>query len=353
MREEKKSESLEVRLSYSQKIAFMEACRKEGLTASEALRAGIEGFLDEHDRQSQRQFQMKDVVTLMKRNLRKSLATAGAVAASSAMLLAMPSAASDEAFERLDRNSDGVLTAGEISANDSAVFEILDTNDDGQISADEFNSEAVVTGVNDNVFISDEGEEVRVITVNRTELGSLEDGEIEVREHRWVENVDVDMSDEEIQEIIERTMERLSEIEEMEIEAHISRAHAMELADREHIRIEIARARDEARAAVREAARAVIVVQEIDTDEIARIAELEGVEIDLSGLEELQALLDEEGLAGIIDLEELERDLDIELDGEARVIIHREHIEHGDHAEHEAHEPELEGEMEEEPMREY
>ena len=46
-------------------------------------------------------------------------------------------------------------------------------------------------------------------------------------------------------------------------------------------------------------------------------------------------------------------DLDIELDGEARVFIHREHVEHGDHAEHEAHEPELEGEMEEEPMREY
>ncbi len=348
MREEKKSESLEVRLSYSQKIAFMEACRKEGLTASEALRAGIEGFLDEHDRQSQRQFQMKDVVTLMKRNIKKTLATAGALAASSAMLLAMPSAASGEAFERFDRNSDGVLTAGEISANDSAVFEILDTNGDGQISPDEFDSQAVVTGVNDNVFISEDGEEVRVITVNRTELGSLEDGEIEVREHRWVENVDVDMSDEEIQEIIERTMERLSEIEEMDIEAHISRAQAMEMADREHIRIEIARAQDDARRAVREAARAVVIVQEIDTAEIARIAELEGVDIDLSGLEELQALLDAEGLAGIIDLEELERDLDIELDGDARVIIHREHL----HTEDEA--AELEGDVEEEaPMREY
>ena len=66
MRDEKKSETLEVRLPYSQKIAFMEACRKEGITASEALRAGIAQFLATRDGQSQRNNLIEDLVTAMK-----------------------------------------------------------------------------------------------------------------------------------------------------------------------------------------------------------------------------------------------------------------------------------------------
>lgn len=355
MREEKKSESLEVRLSYSQKIAFMEACKKEGLTASEALRAGIEGFLEEHSQQSQSTFQIKDVVTLMKRNIKKTLGTAGAVAAGGMLMLATPVVASDEMFERLDRNSDGVITSGEISANDSAVFEILDTNNDGEISLAEFDSEAIVTGINDNIFVNDDGEDVRVITVNRAELQALEDGEFQVNEHRWTEHVDVDATEAEIEEIIARTMERLTELEGMEMDAHIARIRAMELAEnQEEIRIRVEQARDEAREhaqqhareAIRQAEHAIVIVRELDVDEIGRMADLEGVEVDLSGLEELQALIDEHGVAAFIDLEELERDLDMEFDGNIHVEILRET----------AHAEELEGEAatdDDAPVREF
>ncbi|WP_203292183.1 EF-hand domain-containing protein [Maricaulis parjimensis] len=43
-RREKQSESLEIRLGYSAKQAFMEACREKGLTASEVVRDFVEAY---------------------------------------------------------------------------------------------------------------------------------------------------------------------------------------------------------------------------------------------------------------------------------------------------------------------
>lgn len=43
-RHEKRSESLEIRLGHSAKQAFMEACREQGVTASEVVRAYVEGY---------------------------------------------------------------------------------------------------------------------------------------------------------------------------------------------------------------------------------------------------------------------------------------------------------------------
>ena len=42
----KKSETLEIRLSYADKQAFMASCQAQGVTASEALRRAIEDRLD-------------------------------------------------------------------------------------------------------------------------------------------------------------------------------------------------------------------------------------------------------------------------------------------------------------------
>ncbi|UTW56288.1 hypothetical protein [Kordiimonas sp. SCSIO 12610] len=49
-RPEKKSETIEVRVSYSEKLAFMEACKQAGTTASHAIRGYIDDFL--HPEQS-------------------------------------------------------------------------------------------------------------------------------------------------------------------------------------------------------------------------------------------------------------------------------------------------------------
>lgn len=43
-RPEKRSESLEIRLGYSAKQAFMDACREQGVTASEVVRAYVESY---------------------------------------------------------------------------------------------------------------------------------------------------------------------------------------------------------------------------------------------------------------------------------------------------------------------
>jgi Ca2+-binding EF-hand superfamily protein len=44
------------------------------------------------------------------------------------------------AFQRLDTNSDGKLSAGEFAASDQKLFTRLDSNHDGTVSASEISS---------------------------------------------------------------------------------------------------------------------------------------------------------------------------------------------------------------------
>lgn len=192
LRDEKKSESLEVRLPYSQKIAFMEACKEEGITASEALRAGIDEFLATREGQSQQSSQFKDVVTLMKANPKKTVSSLIALSIGSALFATMPSAAQDELFAQYDKNKDGVLTVGEISENDGKVFDVLDKNKDGQITADEFQREAEVSQTLDAIEKDEDGNDVRIITYELTKVSLKEEGKAHVMVSRWAESVDMD-----------------------------------------------------------------------------------------------------------------------------------------------------------------
>jgi hypothetical protein len=102
----KKSETLEIRLPYETKAAFMARCRRDGSTASEAVRRFIEDGNAAGGRRSRR----------ITRRVWRTIAAAvaglalGAVAAPS---FAHPTANSRAAFERLDRNHDGVLSFDE------------------------------------------------------------------------------------------------------------------------------------------------------------------------------------------------------------------------------------------------
>lgn len=49
MRPEKKSETIEIRLPYTQKLAFMRACAARGVTASDALRTFIGDFVSDDE----------------------------------------------------------------------------------------------------------------------------------------------------------------------------------------------------------------------------------------------------------------------------------------------------------------
>jgi hypothetical protein len=102
----KKSETLEIRLPFPTKEAFMAQCRDEGVSASEALRGFIEGRLDGRAARPSR---------------RLTHLVVGAVIAAAVGAVALPSLArplaqdlvSRLAFERLDANHDGVISFDE------------------------------------------------------------------------------------------------------------------------------------------------------------------------------------------------------------------------------------------------
>ncbi|HEY1604333.1 MAG TPA: EF-hand domain-containing protein [Allosphingosinicella sp.] len=99
----KKSETIEIRLSHEAKAAFMLRCRRERRTASEAIRLFIDGQLDAR------------AAARPRRLPSWRIAAAGLIGAALGLGVAAPSFAhatqsSRAAFERLDRNHDGMLS---------------------------------------------------------------------------------------------------------------------------------------------------------------------------------------------------------------------------------------------------
>lgn len=113
----KKSETLEIRLPYPTKLAFMARCRDEGRSASEALRLFIDGHLEP----------MKPVRRAPQRLIAGAL-IAAAVGAFALPSLARPSLRAE--FDRLDLKGGGAISVADVAR--------LDTNHDGKISFEEF-----------------------------------------------------------------------------------------------------------------------------------------------------------------------------------------------------------------------
>ena len=105
----KKSETIEIRLPYAAKLAFMERCRRDRRTASEAIRRFIDGQLDPeppHHRQPMQHWRLLAAV------LAGLVLGVGAAAPS----LARTTQPTRAAFDQLDRNHDGVLTYQEFGS---------------------------------------------------------------------------------------------------------------------------------------------------------------------------------------------------------------------------------------------
>ncbi len=96
----KKSETLEVRLPHATKAAFMARCRRDGQTASEAVRDYIETELRGRNRARLWQAVVAAVAGV----------ALGAVAAPSLARTPQPDRA---AFQHLDQNHDGALSLAE------------------------------------------------------------------------------------------------------------------------------------------------------------------------------------------------------------------------------------------------
>ena len=101
----KKSETLEIRLPYPTKEAFMAQCREEGVSASQALRGFIEGRLEGEPRRRRRSTRYLVGAAIA--------AVVGAVALPSLARPVAQDVVSRLAFERLDANHDGVISFDE------------------------------------------------------------------------------------------------------------------------------------------------------------------------------------------------------------------------------------------------
>jgi hypothetical protein len=101
----KKSETLEIRLSYDSKAAFMVRCRDDGRTASEALRRFIEQEVEGAKPPRRGVLRGWSLIAASLAGL-----ALGAVAGPS---LAHPVQNSRALFDRLDLNHDGVLSFAE------------------------------------------------------------------------------------------------------------------------------------------------------------------------------------------------------------------------------------------------
>ncbi len=112
----KKSESLEIRIPYPTKEAFMAKCRQDGRSASEALRALIDTELETPPpaAKSRRTFHL----------------VAGALAALACAAAAVPSLARPNLqaeFRRMDLNGDGVVSFQEFTQHQNAIARITHT----------------------------------------------------------------------------------------------------------------------------------------------------------------------------------------------------------------------------------
>jgi Ca2+-binding EF-hand superfamily protein len=149
----KKSETLEVRIPYETKQAFLTACREDGTTASEVVRESIHSYLDERVRptsQPERSPDMSNVVNFMKnlppavRRYGPRVAASGVAAMAFATFAALPSAAApdfESQFKKFDTNGDGVVTFEEFTgrtgghASDEVSVEtrIIRSSKDGKV----------------------------------------------------------------------------------------------------------------------------------------------------------------------------------------------------------------------------
>lgn len=115
----KKSETLEIRIPYSTKQAFMARCQAEGRSASETLREFIEGRLEPAPRPPARPW------------LRLAV---GAAIAAAVGAMAVPSLARTSGPTGLERAADGPARERLVRL----AFHRLDTDGDGVISLDEY-----------------------------------------------------------------------------------------------------------------------------------------------------------------------------------------------------------------------
>lgn len=214
-RKEKKSESLDIRLPYEQKREFMEATRKQGETASQALRRYIAAYIEEA-RLAEQPNTVQEITMTLARHRFKTIATAAGAALGVFSVSALPSAADSTAFDALDKNKDGMITEGEIlPGQDADIIAKLDTDGSGGVS------QAELEAAGNRIVIKkthEDGEEggktVTKKTVKILEFSDDKDGEIhgevstKTEKHVVVKRIEGgdELSEEELSRLLEEAL---------------------------------------------------------------------------------------------------------------------------------------------------
>ncbi|NRA29659.1 MAG: hypothetical protein HRU11_05290 [Parvularculaceae bacterium] len=255
-RREKKSESLEIRLPYSQKQAFMEACRERGVTASDTLRQFI---ADDLDGLTQDTAEPVWSMTL-KNNPFKTAAGVAATALAAAALGTSASVAEDDVFGRFDANSDNKVSYAEFmaqltpggdlpapptppappgtrieSASETRVthrgmdlppalpamprqtdragdlFTALDADGSGDISVREFESDGTIVRRTDET-IEINGKQNRLVGLEVTTYDVTEAGSISVGKNMLSKVVAADASEAAVEQAFRELQQELSEM---------------------------------------------------------------------------------------------------------------------------------------------
>lgn len=237
-RREKKSESLDIRLPYQQKQDFMAATRQRGETASQALRRYITTYIEEA-RLAEEPSKAQEITMTLARHRFKTLATAAGAALGVFSVSALPSAADSTAFDRLDKNKDGLITEGEIlEGHDADIIAKLDTDGSGGVSRAEL--EAAGNHFVIESDISETGEDGETITrkaIKVLEFSDDKDGDVHTEViTKSSRNVVVkrlesgeELSKEELQAIIASALEEIEHEDGIEADVdviiHKSDAH--------------------------------------------------------------------------------------------------------------------------------
>ena len=214
-RREKKSESLDIRLPYQQKQDFMAATKQKGETASQALRQYIAAYIEEA-RLEENPNKVQEITMTLARHRLKSIATAATAAIGVFSIAALPSAADSTAFEALDKNSDGVITEGEIAPGyDADIIAKLDTDGSGGVSQDELEAAGNRIEIRgSDIKTGEDGEEITHKVIKFVEFKDHADGEIhgdvKIESHKRVIvkriNSDEELSEADLDALIEEAI---------------------------------------------------------------------------------------------------------------------------------------------------
>lgn len=130
-------------------------------------------------------------MTLARHRL-KTLATAAGAALGVFSIAALPSAADSTAFEKLDKNKDGLITEGEIlEGHDADIIAQLDTDGSGGVSQAELEAAGNRIEILETEDVADEDGEtvtkktVKVIEFNDHAGGEIH-GEVKIESHKKV-----------------------------------------------------------------------------------------------------------------------------------------------------------------------